>query len=165
MKDLTRSTVIEAIARRDRLYRFVSQCHVRGIVPTSEQVMAAMADDRSVPLVDELLGAELTISGQVLTARGINGVSYNPSDVVNHELLVREPDFVERLHRQNQADHQADRYDSLSSRLRGSKAAPPGEPCQGCVNYYGKTDGGNKLVCAIHPSGVEGDICLDKAEG
>jgi hypothetical protein len=34
-------------------------------------------------------------------------------------------------------------------------------PCQGCDNYYGKVDGGKMLVCAIHPSGVEGDTCPD----
>lgn len=40
-------------------------------------------------------------------------------------------------------------------------AAPTPQPCQGCINYYGKEHGGNMLVCAIHPSGIDGDTCLD----
>lgn len=44
--------------------------------------------------------------------------------------------------------------------LEPKQKLPP-TPCQGCTNYYGKTDGGNKLVCAIHPSGANGDTCPD----
>jgi len=33
--------------------------------------------------------------------------------------------------------------------------------CDGCINYHGKTYGGSKLVCAIHPAGVDGDRCGD----
>lgn len=33
--------------------------------------------------------------------------------------------------------------------------------CRGCRNYHGHVYGGNLLVCAIHPSGVEDDTCPD----
>jgi len=33
--------------------------------------------------------------------------------------------------------------------------------CVGCINYHGQSYGGNKLICAIHPTGVEGDTCGD----
>ena len=31
--------------------------------------------------------------------------------------------------------------------------------CNGCENYHGRSYGGNMLICAIYPSGVEGDRC------
>lgn len=33
--------------------------------------------------------------------------------------------------------------------------------CRGCRNYHGQVYGGNLLVCAMHPSGVEDDTCPD----
>jgi len=33
--------------------------------------------------------------------------------------------------------------------------------CDGCTNYHGQSYGGNKLVCAIHPTGTGGDTCGD----
>jgi hypothetical protein len=33
--------------------------------------------------------------------------------------------------------------------------------CVGCSNYHGEAYGGNVLVCAIHPYGVEGNSCPD----
>lgn len=35
------------------------------------------------------------------------------------------------------------------------------EACQDCAHYYGKTYGGNLLVCAMHPYGADGE-CPDK---
>lgn len=33
--------------------------------------------------------------------------------------------------------------------------------CRGCRNYHGQVYGGNLLVCAIHPTGVESESCAD----
>ena len=33
--------------------------------------------------------------------------------------------------------------------------------CVGCCHYYGETHGGNLLVCAMHPYGVEDSTCPD----
>lgn len=33
--------------------------------------------------------------------------------------------------------------------------------CRGCENYHGHFYGGNLLVCAMHPYGVESDHCPD----
>lgn len=33
--------------------------------------------------------------------------------------------------------------------------------CRGCRNYHGQVYGGNLLVCAMHPSGVESESCPD----
>ncbi|WP_293150196.1 MULTISPECIES: hypothetical protein [unclassified Microcoleus] len=33
--------------------------------------------------------------------------------------------------------------------------------CRGCMNYHGQVYGGNLLVCAMHPTGVESDSCPD----
>ncbi|MBD2440604.1 hypothetical protein [Nostoc sp. FACHB-110] len=35
------------------------------------------------------------------------------------------------------------------------------KPCRGCRNFHGLEYGGVKLICAIHPQGVEGDTCPD----
>lgn len=34
-------------------------------------------------------------------------------------------------------------------------------PCHGCVNYFGETHNGNRLICGIHPYGAESDNCPD----
>lgn len=34
-------------------------------------------------------------------------------------------------------------------------------PCRGCLYYCGEVHGGNQLVCAVHPSGPDGETCLD----
>lgn len=33
--------------------------------------------------------------------------------------------------------------------------------CDGCSNYHGNFYGDNQLICAIHPSGFEGESCPD----
>ena len=33
--------------------------------------------------------------------------------------------------------------------------------CRGCQHYYGRSDGGNQLICAMHPYGPETDACED----
>ncbi|MCU0525817.1 MAG: hypothetical protein MUF72_13425 [Elainella sp. Prado103] len=35
------------------------------------------------------------------------------------------------------------------------------ETCQGCCHYHGQVYGGNRLICAMHPYGVEEDRCPD----
>lgn len=40
--------------------------------------------------------------------------------------------------------------------------SPTQQPaCRGCRNYHGQVYGGNLLVCAMHPTGVESDSCPD----
>ncbi len=40
--------------------------------------------------------------------------------------------------------------------------SPTQQPaCQGCHNYHGQVYGGNLLVCAMHPTGVESESCAD----
>jgi hypothetical protein len=35
------------------------------------------------------------------------------------------------------------------------------QACRGCRNYHGQVYGGNLLVCAMHPTGVESESCAD----
>ncbi|MEM9976678.1 MAG: hypothetical protein AAF808_03520 [Cyanobacteria bacterium P01_D01_bin.2] len=37
-------------------------------------------------------------------------------------------------------------------------------PCRTCGYYFGEAHGPNTLVCALHPSGPEGDTCPDWEE-
>lgn len=39
--------------------------------------------------------------------------------------------------------------------------APVPDSCRGCCNFYGQTYNGNRLICAIHPNGVEDKSCPD----
>jgi hypothetical protein len=40
--------------------------------------------------------------------------------------------------------------------------SPTQQPaCRGCRNYHGQVYGGNLLVCAMHPTGVESEGCAD----
>ncbi|MEG3874376.1 hypothetical protein QUB36_16080 [Microcoleus sp. AT8-B1] len=40
--------------------------------------------------------------------------------------------------------------------------SPTQQPaCRGCRNYHGQVYGGNLLVCAMHPTGVESESCAD----
>jgi hypothetical protein len=48
----------------------------------------------------------------------------------------------------------------LNEILSGRKSTMP-TACNGCSNYYGKTHGGNALICAMHPHGAESDSCAD----
>jgi hypothetical protein len=36
--------------------------------------------------------------------------------------------------------------------------------CRGCVHYHGRSYGGERLICAMHPYGVEYDECGDREE-
>jgi hypothetical protein len=47
------------------------------------------------------------------------------------------------------------------ARLEQKPAAAPPTTCVGCLNYYGKTHGGNRLICAMHPHGAVDDYCPD----
>ncbi|NET39509.1 MAG: hypothetical protein F6K19_47370 [Cyanothece sp. SIO1E1] len=33
------------------------------------------------------------------------------------------------------------------------------KPCRGCLHYHGRSYGGNLLICAIYPYGVDSDHC------
>lgn len=67
-----------------------------------------------------------------------------------------------------------DIYFDLDSDLEGETFEPfvtyvhPNETqhpaCRRCTNYHGHVYGGNLLVCAMHPSGVEGNTCPDWEE-
>lgn len=36
--------------------------------------------------------------------------------------------------------------------------------CRGCCHYHGRTYGGERLICAMHPYGVDQDECGDRQE-
>ncbi|MFM7423750.1 MAG: hypothetical protein ACKO7W_01900 [Elainella sp.] len=41
----------------------------------------------------------------------------------------------------------------------------PPQACQGCCHYHGQTYGGQRLICAMHPYGVETTVCPDWQSG
>jgi hypothetical protein len=57
-------------------------------------------------------------------------------------------------------------YDRFYDRLPLVDFTSPFHPdvpklCQGCRNVHGKVDGGNLMICAMHPYGFEGETCND----
>lgn len=58
----------------------------------------------------------------------------------------------------------ADLYIELLRQMNRRTPSPmPERPvaCQGCHFYHGKAYGGERLICAMHPYGVEDDYCTD----
>jgi hypothetical protein len=41
---------------------------------------------------------------------------------------------------------------------------PTPEVCRGCCHYHGHSYGGEQLICAMHPYGVEQEECGDRQE-
>lgn len=41
---------------------------------------------------------------------------------------------------------------------------PTPEVCRGCRHYHGHSYGGERLICAMHPYGVEQEQCGDRQE-
>jgi hypothetical protein len=80
-------------------------------------------------------------------------VSFTATTIVIEQTRVRK----------SRAAH-ADLYFDLLRQM--SRQPPPARPqrpvaCQGCCFYHGQTYSGTRLICAIHPSGVEGEYCMD----
>jgi hypothetical protein len=58
----------------------------------------------------------------------------------------------------------ADRYVEILQQM--NHHIPPPKPqrpiaCQGCQFYHGKAYGGQRLICGMHPYGVEDEYCAD----
>jgi hypothetical protein len=47
----------------------------------------------------------------------------------------------------------------IQQRRSAELAIPPA--CQGCCHYHGRSYGGTRLVCGMHPYGVEEEDCPD----
>jgi hypothetical protein len=53
------------------------------------------------------------------------------------------------------------KIDSEIDKILEEKRFAMPKACRGCRNFHGVKYEGVMLVCAIHPGGVEGDICPD----
>jgi hypothetical protein len=66
-----------------------------------------------------------------------------------------------RQHKSRLADAEA--YLDFLRQINQERSETPPMPsaCVGCCHYHGQIYGGNHLVCAMHPYGVESDTCSD----
>ena len=58
----------------------------------------------------------------------------------------------------------AEAYLENLRRMNQQRSNPkPGMPiaCRGCTHYHGRVYSGNLFVCAMHPYGATGEVCLD----
>jgi len=79
------------------------------------------------------------------------------------ELIIDDVARVPRPSRGSGFSHRRFPQSRIDEWERAVQSLKPPKPiaCVGCINYHGQSYGGNKLICAIHPTGVEGDTCGD----
>lgn len=76
--------------------------------------------------------------------------------------------ILERSRRYKDRTAQVDLHiERLREMNREQRLLPPDQTpqvCRGCCHYHGRTYGGERLVCAMHPYGVDQDECGDRQE-
>ncbi|GAB4235944.1 MAG: hypothetical protein Kow00121_63370 [Elainellaceae cyanobacterium] len=70
---------------------------------------------------------------------------------------------LERQRERKSREANADVYLEMLRQINTPRPLPSQQPkvCEGCCHYHGRMYGGNLLVCAMHPYGVEDDRCPD----
>jgi len=91
--------------------------------------------------------------------RTVEPVTRNPVPVVSEDNLAR----VNRHSRGGGFRPMgfSQGYREAAERARQIVSSTKPIACDGCTNYHGQSYGGNRLVCAIHPTGVDGASCGD----
>jgi hypothetical protein len=72
--------------------------------------------------------------------------------------------LVLKQHRERKSrELHTDAYLEMLRQVNVPRSSAPPQPtaCKGCAHYHGRVYGGNMLICAMHPYGVESDRCGD----
>jgi len=136
---------------RDRFFGRSSQYAARQQAIALAAGESLGSDVYGVGIVGASLGigeADSRSAGRSLTVLSIDELRSNDLSMMN---LIEE--FSTRRFPQARRDEWTRAVQSLN----------PSKPiaCDGCTNYHGQSYGGNKLVCAMHPTGVDGSTCGD----
>jgi len=176
----------EAIAESDQVTLVAGETleSGRAVVVNSEgQVMHAalgisendinLAVERLVLLSDDsinmmrylLPGESYTFTRQTIKPRVLAILSIDellPENLAIESLLTPTPSATARM-RSLGISYRGFSQAHRDEWVRAVQSLNPPKPvsCVGCINYHGQSYGGNKLICAIHPTGVEGDTCGD----
>ena len=141
---------------RDRFFERSNQYDVR-------QRAIALADGESlggdvygVGIVGASLGAGE--AGTRTTGRGLTVLSID--EIASVERLALPPPSYSRGSGFSGIGF-SQGYREAAERARQIVSSTKSIACDGCTNYHGQSYGGNKLICAIHPAGVDGDRCGD----
>jgi len=153
------------VPSEDRYERSDFRAVMDGFIERSNQYAArqhaiALADEESlgsdvygVGIVGASLGigeADTRITGRGLTVLSIDEIASD--NLAMMDWHSREMGFDVAGFFQG--------YREAAERARQTPSTKP-IACDGCINYHGQSYGGNKLVCAIHPAGVDGASCKD----
>ena len=77
---------------------------------------------------------------------------------ITTRIIIRE--HQQRKARIAHAEAYLENLRRINQQRSNSKPAMP-IACRGCTHYHGRTYNGSFFVCAMHPYGAAGDVCLD----
>ncbi len=100
-------------------------------------LIAIRSPNSTVQAAASMTGAGLL--GYTVTALMIDSNKQHKSRLADAEAYL---EFLRRINQERQAEQ-------------------PPRACQGCCHYHGQTYGGQRLICAMHPYGVEAATCPD----
>jgi hypothetical protein len=131
----------------------------RNLASEPQVVKSSKASDRQIHIaIDELQLPQFRVESE---GQGIHtaivsqsGVAEQYREMLRNGLIAQgycgdRPNLVERSSFEEWLDF-----------IEDNEASSIPQVCNGCRNYYGKAHGGDRLVCAKHPYGVEGQ-CED----
>ena len=78
------------------------------------------------------------------------------------DILIDTSEEIDSVFREDWDDFSDENFTSVSYQAPSIENNPA---CINCSNYHGQSYNGNLLVCAMYPSGYEGDSCPDWEEG
>ena len=78
------------------------------------------------------------------------------------DVLLDSSEEIDSIFREDWPDFSDENFTNVSYHAPSIDSNPA---CINCSNYHGHSYNGNLLVCAMHPSGYEGDQCPDWETG
>ena len=174
----------EAIANSDHVILVAGEPLESGravVVNSSGQVMHATPNADAIDILSQVTheGSTILINGNVLIVLSIDELGSDEISRVTRpsrgsrgfcqariESAERTAEFISERDNMSLIEEFSTRRFPQARRdewERAVQSLKPPKPiaCVGCINYHGQSYGGNKLICAIHPTGVEGDNCGD----
>jgi hypothetical protein len=139
----------DAIVLKNGCYSHLHSMPLHQRVSTTQSVESSRASDRQIHVaIDELQFLRIRV---VSEGQGIH------TAIVRQRMLSEQ--YIEMLR-----DDERSSFSQWLDFIDDNDLNTIPTACKGCRNYYGKAHGNDRLVCAMHPSGVEGESCEDLEE-
>lgn len=144
-----------------RAFYVVKKFHQQGLYPVTEggEINWELVDDTNSRWV------KTSYQPNVYSSHQIQKSVYNYQTLVTasaDEIDSRHQDFESLVQEHPRVINQPTEKDAapIENNFKNNVTITT-DNCLKCHNYHGKTYNGNKLICAMHPCGYEGDSCLD----